>query len=118
MAKIQNTVQMMTVFIAMSSVILFLLMMQVGWGLTISMAVALVFAAITAILATGTQYIQHQRHLAAFEQKRKVADNTDTHQSRTVEIDMPFEQAFNSALDALQLLDGDTIPKPLMFFLE
>lgn len=90
------------------------LALAVGWGVNASTVIAAGFAGGTLLLGLLSYGIQYQRNKAAFARKQKIADNTDTEQSSTIEIDVPFAQAFDLALDALHSLDGEDIPSRLL----
>lgn len=94
--------------------ILFFFQMQfVSEHIGLSLLAALIMATLTAVLATisyGYREFLQRRAFAAG--KKQASDNLEAHQTRTVEIDLPYEAAFDLALDALKTLDNKNIPIP------
>lgn len=116
MSKVRNHIAFTATLLITSAFMVFMWMMQLGLGMAISAGVVSTFVLVTLLLALATGYIQLERNQAAFNQKQKTGASLATHQTRTIELDIPFEQAFALALDALQNLDEQAIPKSLLFF--
>ena len=100
---------------AMSAIIfvLFLLQMQaVGMGLGQSVLYATVMAAMTAVVGAMSFGYRSMLQRRAMAGKKLPEDSFESHQQRTVEIDLPFDAAMDLALDALKTLDGQRVPVP------
>lgn len=92
--------------------ILFFWMFSATWvGATGGLLAASFMGTLTLVLGLISYGVQYQRHKAALTSKHKSADTIESHQTRTIEIDLPFDTAFATALDALQTLDAQAIPK-------
>ncbi len=92
--------------------ILFYLMFSATWvGATGGLLAGSFMAGLTALLGLVSYGIQYQRQKSALASKHKSVDDNASHQTRTIEIDTPFKQAFTIALDTLKTLDGQDIPK-------
>ena len=87
--------------------ILFYLMFSATWvGATGGLLAGSFMAGLTALLGLVSYGIQYQRQKSALASKHKSVDDNVNYQTRTIEIDTPFEQAFTIALDTLKTLDG------------
>ncbi|GEM_PF-1964068 len=62
-----------------------------------------------AMMSYGYKGFLQQR---SFTDKKQASQSTDHHQSRTVEIDLPKDQAIQVTLDALNTLDKQPVPVP------
>jgi hypothetical protein len=60
------------------------------------------------ILITYREYLQRR----AFAGNKQATATTDAQQTRTIELDMPFDAAFALAQHALHQLDGQKVPLP------
>lgn len=111
MSQTRKNISMLTIAVILTFT-LFYLMFSATWvGATGGIMAATFMAGLTAILGFISYSIQYQRQKSALASKHKSVDNSASYQTRTIEIDSPFEQAFNIALDALETLDGQAIPR-------
>lgn len=111
MSAIRKNIAIFAFSLVISMLPIYLLAMNMGWGANYSTLISAGFGAFTLLLGLITYSIQYRRHKAAFEEKQKSPDEISPHQSRIIEIDLPFDQAFDLALDALQTLDAEDIPR-------
>src|SRR5262245_26492621 len=107
MARIRKIVLYITAFSAFIFVVYFLQLMAVRMSLNTSLLLAAGAGVYSALMAALSLWFRSYLHRKAFTGKKQAyADmNMDTHQQRTVEIDLPYEAAFDLALDALKTLD-------------
>ncbi|MEM9953198.1 MAG: hypothetical protein AAF846_16455 [Chloroflexota bacterium] len=78
-----------------------------------ALVAASAMSAITLFFGFISYSLQYQRTKSALANKQKVSDTMDTHQTRTIEIDISLESAFDLALNALMMLDDENIPHTL-----
>lgn len=111
MSKVRKQFSIFAFSILFTFIVLFLMFTVTTGSASGGLLVASIMASLTLILGTIATAIQHQRHKNAFADKQKTVDDMAVHQSRTVEIDLPFSMAFDVAMEALETLDGEPIPK-------
>ena len=118
MAQSQTPAKFVTLFSILIFALFFLQMLWLGQ----TVGVSLFFASIMAILTAGLAIMSHaykgflQRR--SFAGKKQSSRSVSNHQQRTVEIDMPMDQAFDLTLDALQTLDKKPVPVPDDFLIK
>lgn len=76
-----------------------------GMGMSASFIWAMSFAGLIAAISIVSSVIRYQLNQRAFQQKHK-AKTTSTHQKISVELDVPFDTAFDLCLAGLETLDG------------
>lgn len=69
-------------------------------------------ALFTAIFATLSDAYRAYLQRRAFAGKKQAGQSIENHQQRVIEIDLPMDQAFELALDALNTLDDQPLPIP------
>ncbi|GAB5491141.1 MAG: hypothetical protein Phog2KO_13560 [Phototrophicaceae bacterium] len=113
MSQIRKNISVMSLAIIFTF-IAFYLMFSATWAGTAGGLLAGSFmAGLTLVLGLISFAIQYQRHQSSINSKQKSVDKGSVQQTRTIEIDMPFEEAFTLALEALETLDGEAIPKTI-----
>lgn len=61
----------------------------------------------------GSGYVfQDWRQRRSFTAKKRASDDISTHQQRRIEVDLPFTDAYDLALQAVELLDNLVLPQP------
>ena len=113
MSRLQKNLSITTVAILASFIALYLMFSSTWMGATGGLLFATVMTIFTLTMALIVLGIQHYRNDLAYSQKQKFDQNQDVHQQQTIEIDLAHDQAFDLAMQALQSLDGQDIPKPL-----
>lgn len=81
-------------------------------GLGMGLGAALLMGAMTAAVGAmsfGYRELLQQR---AFKGKKQSGASTDSQQARTIEVDLPYDAAYDLALEALQSLHDQPIPVP------
>lgn len=71
---------------------------------------ATILGLLTLIMSSIMYGIQYGRMKSAMDSKQKAVDDVETHQTRTIEIDLPFAQAFDTALAILHELHDTEMP--------
>jgi hypothetical protein len=97
-------------FALLNFVFALLMMMSLDATFGGSLAFALVVSAITFLLSSMSLGVRDYMQQRAFVGKKSAAATTAAHQTRTVEIDLPYDAAFDLALEALKTLDNQTVP--------
>lgn len=102
-------VGLMTVIITM---VFFVNMIFVGATLGASIVGALVMGLLSASL--GTASFRYRRHLQrkAFTGKKQADESLSSKQVRSIEIDLPYDLAFDLALEAVKTLHKQDVPQP------
>ncbi|MBZ0285498.1 MAG: hypothetical protein K8L97_32510 [Anaerolineae bacterium] len=112
MTQTNRSITMVAGFTALVSFFFYMLMIAFRLELDQRLLYTVICAALTAALAaTGPiarSYLQQRTML----DKKQADDSLDSRQQRTVEIDLPFNAAFDLTLDALETLDGQNVPVP------
>lgn len=90
--------------------LLFLFMIMTGAPLVLSVAYALIMGAMSLALTMLSHGYKSLLQKRSFNDKKQANQSIDSHQTRTIEIDLPMNQAFDLALDALQTLDKQSVP--------
>lgn len=112
MARQRKTFIYVSIMALITFVLFFAQMLFVGAGVTMSLAAAALMAVLTGMLGAASYGYREFLQRRAFSGKKQVSDNLEAHQTRTVEIDMPFDKAFDLTLDALKMLDDKQLPLP------
>lgn len=112
MSRIRKSI----IIISAMTIIIFLLffaqMLFTGVGIGNSLLFASVMGALMLVVGAMTYGYREFLQRRAFSGKKLDSDTLDAEQKRTVEIDLPFDAAFNLTLDALKTLDDKNIPLP------
>ncbi len=112
MTQTHRSIAMVAGFTALVSFFFYMLMIAFRLELDQRLLYTVICAALTAALAaTGPiarSYLQQRTML----DKKQADDSLDSRQQRTVEIDLPFDTAFDLTLDALETLDDQNVPVP------
>jgi len=112
MSRTRKTAIYISIMMAAMFVLFFLQMQFVGENTALSLLAAFVMAALTGILGAMSYGYREFLQRRAFSGKKQTADNLEAHQTRTVEIDLPLDAAFDLTLDALNTLDNKNVPIP------
>lgn len=112
MSQSQIPIKYISTFTIIIFVLTFLQFYTLQASLPISLLSASVMAVFTAILASLSYAYRAYLQSRAFSGKKQASQSIENHQQRTVEIDLPMEQAFELALDALKTLDDQHLPIP------
>ena len=115
MSRSQKNVNIFVLAIILTFVLMLLQFMWVGWGLAASMMIAAGFAAVTLFAGLLSYAIQARRHQSALASKHKGVQDQAVEARRSVELDLPLDQAFELAQAALQSLHGERVPNKLLF---
>lgn len=110
MSQSQKNVGVFTFALIFTFIAMYVMFSATWAGTAGGLLAASVMTGFTLIAGLLTLALQQYRQKAAFASKQKSTDDMASHQSRTIEIDLPFEQAFDSAGEALHNLDGEAIP--------
>lgn len=113
MSNIQKNISVFSFAIIFTFIAMYLMFSATWVGAAGGLLAASFMSGLTLILGLITMAIQHQRNKNAFSNKQKTVDDMEVEQSRTIEIDLPFSMAFDIAIEALETLDGENIPKTL-----
>ncbi len=91
---------------------LFFLWIVLSLGITLqtSLMLTAVWGSFTGLLVASGYVSRAYLQRRAFEGKKQAATNITAHQQRTIEIDLPFDAAFDLTLEALKTLDKQPIP--------
>lgn len=111
MSKVQKNVSIFAFAIVFTFIVMYLMFSAVTASAIGGLLAGSFMAALTLVLGLISFAIAHQRQKNAFAGKQKSSDNMDVHQTRHIEIDLPLELAYDIALESLETLDGDNIPK-------
>lgn len=99
--------------IALTLPLWFLMLRAVGLPAEIALfgtAGFLLFNLLMVAISYSVRLFTQRQALA--RKKQRGDDSGDSHQQRTVEIDLPFDAAYDLALEALATLDGQDVPLP------
>jgi len=107
----KNYWMMMGAFTVFCTLFALAMTMRIGLGLQ-GLWLALGYGAFTAALAWTSIAYREYLQRRAFQGKKQASVDTDAHQQRMVEVDLPLEDAYDVALAGLQALDGQYIPMP------
>jgi len=110
MSRIQKNVSVFAFAIVFTFIAMYLLFSATWAGAAGGLLAASVMSGFTLILGLISLAIQYQRQKTAFASKQKSTDDMDAHQTRSIEIDLAFDDAFDLAMKALHTLDGDAVP--------
>ena len=113
MSKTQKHLTVFSIVVVLTFLLMYFQFSYTQIGTTGSLLVASFMAGLTVILGLITYVIQHYRQREAYATKQKSSENMATEQSREIEIDVPFELAFDMVLAALDTLNKQPIPKTL-----
>ena len=111
MSNVQKNVSIFAFAIVFIFIVMYLMFASVTASAIGGLLAGSFMAALTLVMGLISLAIAHQRQKNAFAQKQKSSDNMDVHQTRHIEIDLPLELAYDIALEALESLDGENIPK-------
>lgn len=78
------------------------------WTLLLPLVMGVLSSALLVIGFAAREAAQRR----ALSGKKQANDNLEAQQQRTLEIDLPYDAAFDLALEALQTLDGQPVPLP------
>ena len=79
---------------------------------SVTLFLTLLYGGIGFLFAVTSTYRIRMAHRRAFDQKQKVQADYSVHQERTIEIDLPYQAAFDLCLEALETLDNQAIMLP------
>lgn len=113
MSQIQKNISMFALAIMFTFIAVYLMFSATWMGAVGGLVAATALSGFTLIIGLMVLAIQYQRNKAAFADKQKSGDNMAVQQTRSIEIDLPFDLAFEIALEALASLNGEDIPKTL-----
>lgn len=112
MSRLQKNTTFFGIIIIITFMVMYLLFINI-LGSIGALMMAGGMAAFTLISGAIIYAVQHYRQQKAFAQKQKDADDRAVHQTRTFEIDLSFDSAFDLALESLETLDDTPIPHTL-----
>lgn len=112
MARSQSPTKFVTVFSVLIFAIFFLQMLFIGQTIGVSLFFASIMGLLTAGLATMSYAYKAFLQRRSFAGKKQSSQSMSNHQQRTVEIDLPRDTAFDLAMEALQIFDGQPVPVP------
>ena len=110
MSQIRNQMGGLVIASILTFIAVFWMFSMTWAGTTAGLLFGGVLASLTLILGMATLGIQYIRQQSMLSSKQKSVDNLSSHQERTIEIDLPFDSAFDLAMEALQTLDNQEIP--------
>lgn len=112
MTQTNRSIAMVAAFTALVSIFFYMLtvafQLDPGQRLLYTAIQATLTAALVGTGPIARSYLQRRAML----DKKQAHDTLDSRQQRTVEIDLPFNAAFDLTLDALETLDGQNVPVP------
>jgi len=112
MSQVQFRNRVVFGFSLLMSVLFFLTVIMSGGAFIPSLLSAVLMGIMMSGVAMMSYFYKGYLHQRAFTDKKQASQSTDHHQTRTVEIDLPQDVAFDLALDALQTLDKQRVPVP------
>lgn len=112
MTQTHRSIAMVAGFTALVSIFFYMLMIAFRLELDQQLLYTVICAALTAALAAAGPIARSYLQRRAMLDKKQAHDTLDSRQQRTVEIDLPFNTAFDLTLDALETLDGQNVPVP------
>jgi hypothetical protein len=112
MASRQNYYTLQLGFLLLNMLFMYYVVIQSGASIGTGLAAATAWGVFTLVLLATGHMVRARRQQKAFKGKKQAQASTDSHQARTVEIDLPRTEAFTLALEALQTLDNDIVPAP------
>lgn len=110
MAKVNKNVTLSIAILLIQSPIIFLLLFNLGLPLLTTLLLTLGFLGLNSLFLVITFIYRSNLQKRAFAGKKQAGTDTSSHQKRTVEIDLLFDEAYDLALDALQSLDDKHMP--------
>jgi len=112
MAKTRGDVWIIGIMTVIVTMLFFVNMIFVGASLGASISGALVMGLLSAALGTASfryrRYLQQQ----AFTGKKQADESLSSKQVRSIEIDLPYDVAFDLALEAVKTLHKQDVPQP------
>lgn len=112
MAKSRNLALPGILFTVVVSLFFLWIVLSLGIALHTSLMLTALWGSFTGLLVASGYVSRAYLQQRAFEGKKQTGANADSHQQRTIEIDLPFEAAFDLTLEALKTLDNQAIPMP------
>ncbi|MCS6836675.1 MAG: hypothetical protein NZ750_11755 [Anaerolineae bacterium] len=103
---------MMTSFVIFVTLLFFFTMLSLRLPPLMLLGLTVIYAGFTVGLVWMGMTLRERLQQRAFQGKKQASDDTDSHQQRVIEVDLPLEEAYDLALEGLQALDGQPAPVP------
>jgi len=115
MTRLRNNITFFVLMLIFGFLAWYAQLMWIGFGTTISLSVATGVTVATLLLGLLAYAFQSYRHQNALTHKQKQSEQSSADETRIIEIDLPFEHAYNVAMNILQQLDSQKIPQANLF---
>jgi len=112
MGRTRSDAWLVAIFAALITGFFLIELILYGVGLGTGLLAAALMGLFTAALATASYRYRGYLQRKAFTGKKQADESLSSRQERSIEIDVPYDAAFDLALDALQTLHKQDIPQP------